>query len=674
MSRDLLIEKVLAGERLSAADALGLWDLDLLTVGRLADRVRRRLHPEPVVTYVVDRNVNYTNICISGCRFCAFFRPPGHPEGYVLDRDTLRRKLEETGALGGTGVLLQGGLNPELPLTYYEDLVGIIRRSGLQVHGFSPPEIIFLAKQNGLSVAEVLQRLISAGLSSIPGGGAEILVDRVRRAISPNKCSVDEWLQVMKTAHGLGLRTTATMMFGHRETRADRVEHLLRLRDLQDQTGGFTAFIPWTFQPGGTALGGAAASALEYLKTLAISRLVLDNFPHLQVSWVTQGAKIAQVALRFGANDFGSTMIEENVVAATGVTYRLTREEIARLITDAGFFPQQRDHVYQLIGEGGGGAQPSASSPNLPAVGGEVERRATDLRSPGPPLIDPKLAVIARVGAHRDFLARGVDYEGGQRYETPFGLSNPVHLFVHEGLGFAVVSRHGEKGYEVSAPFVNDRANLYALKALGVEKILAWCAPGAINEAMAPGHLVVPHDVVDEGKGGPQTFFAGRGPGFIRHNPVFCPELRQVLIGTLAKSPFTWHPRAVYVATTGPRLETPAEIAKFRLLGGDLVGQTLVPEVFLARELEFCYAALCYVVNFAEGVKERPYQAGILFEGLATAEEMARVREVEGAFADLFLKLLPGLAATGRFCPCPKLMERYRLRGDLGKDWRTWFP
>uniref|UniRef100_A0A7C3WHQ2 Phosphorylase n=1 Tax=Desulfobacca acetoxidans TaxID=60893 RepID=A0A7C3WHQ2_9BACT len=288
--------------------------------------------------------------------------------------------------------------------------------------------------------------------------------------------------------------------------------------------------------------------------------------------------------------------------------------------------------------------------------------------------MDPKLAVIARVGAHRDFLARGVDYEGGQRYETPFGLSNPVHLFVHEGLGFAVVSRHGEKGYEVSAPFVNDRANLYALKALGVEKILAWCAPGAINEAMAPGHLVVPHDVVDEGKGGPQTFFAGRGPGFIRHNPVFCPELRQVLIGTLAKSPFTWHPRAVYVATTGPRLETPAEIAKFRLLGGDLVGQTLVPEVFLARELEFCYAALCYVVNFAEGVKERPYQAGILFEGLATAEEMARVREVEGAFADLFLKLLPGLAATGRFCPCPKLMERYRLRGDLGKDWRTWFP
>lgn len=669
MRRELLIEKVLAGERLSAADALALWDLDLLSLGRLADRLRRRLHPEPVVTYVVDRNINYTNICLSGCKFCAFFRPPGHPEGYVLDRHTLRRKLEETLTLGGTGILLQGGLNPDLPLAYYEDLVAFVRRFGLQVHGFSPPEITFLARQSGLPLAEVLRRLIGAGLSSIPGGGAEILVDRVRRAISPNKCTVDEWLEVMQTAHHLGLRTTATMMFGHLETRADRVEHLLRLRDLQDRTGGFTAFIPWTFQPGGTALGGSAASAMEYLKTLAISRLVLDNFPNLQVSWVTQGAKIAQVALQFGANDFGSTMIEENVVAATGVTFRLSREEITRLITDAGYTPQQRDHVYGLVGRNFGGgpgernspafSSPLSSNPN-PAVGGSSNK-------------DPRLAVIARVGAHRDFLARGLEYQGGRRYGTPFGESNPVHVFVHNGLKFAVMSRHGEAGYEVSAPFVNDRANLYALKNLGVEKILAWCAPGAINEAMAPGHLVVPHDILDEGKGGPYTFFAGRGPGFIRHNPVFCPELRQALVGALADGPFPFHPRAVYVATTGPRLETPAEIAKFRLLGGDLVGQTLVPEVFLARELELCYAALCYVVNFAEGVKERPYKAGILFEGLATEEEMARVKEVEEAFAGLVLKLLPLLAATGRSCPCPQLMERYRRRGDLGEDWRTWF-
>lgn len=669
MRREFLIEKVLAGERLSAADALALWDLELLTLGRLADRVRRRLHPEPVVTYVVDRNINYTNICLSGCKFCAFFRPPGHPEGYVLDRDTLRRKLEETLALGGTGILLQGGLNPDLPLPFYEDLVAFIRRFGLQVHGFSPPEITFLAKKSGLSLTEVLRRLIGAGLSSIPGGGAEILVDRVRRAISPNKCTVDEWLQVMQTAHHLGLRTTATMMFGHLETRADRVEHLLRLRDLQDRTGGFTAFIPWTFQPGGTALGGSAASALEYLKTLAIARLVLDNFPNLQVSWVTQGAKIAQVALQFGANDFGSTMIEENVVAATGVTFRLSREEITRLITDAGYTPRQRDHVYGLVGGTFGGGPGERNSPAFfsslpsnpdPGVGGSSNN-------------DPKLAVIARVGAHRDFLALGLEYQGGRRYDTPFGESNPVHVFVHNGLRFAVMSRHGEAGYEVSAPFVNDRANLYALKALGVEKILAWCAPGALNEAMAPGHLVVPHDILDEGKGGPHTFFAGRGAGFIRHNPVFCPELRQALVGALADGPFSFHPRAVYVATTGPRLETPAEIAKFRLLGGDLVGQTLVPEVFLARELELCYAALCYVVNFAEGVKERPYKAGILFDGLATEEEMDRVKEVEKAFAGLVLKLLPLLAATERSCPCPQLMERYRRRGDLGKDWRTWF-
>jgi len=302
------------------------------------------------VTFVADRNINYTNICVSGCRFCAFFRPPGSNEGYVLGREELAGKLAETKALGGTGVLLQGGLNPDLPLEFYGDLVRFIRQEyGLHVHGFSPPEIVFLARQTGLSLAAVISRLREAGLGSIPGGGAEILVDRVRAALSPGKCSAADWLRVMETAHRLGLRTTATMMFGHLETRAERTEHLLRLRELQDRSGGFTAFIPWSYQPGGTALGGATTGCLDYLKTLAISRLVLDNIPNLQVSWVTQGAKIAQVALAFGANDFGSTMMEENVVAATGVSFRLSREEIVRQIEAAGYAARQRDHLYQLM-------------------------------------------------------------------------------------------------------------------------------------------------------------------------------------------------------------------------------------------------------------------------------------------------------------------------------------
>lgn len=347
--RAVLEEKVLTGQRLSPAEAAALWDLDLLTLGRWANYLRRRRHPEPLVTYVVDRNINYTNICISGCRFCAFYRPPGHPEGYVLTWEALDQKLQETLALGGTGILLQGGLNPDLPFTFYEELVAFIRSRGLQVHGFSPPEITFFSQRFNLSVAEVIRRLQAAGLTSIPGGGAEILVERVRQAVSPRKGTVQEWLFVMETAHHLGLRTTATMMFGHLETRAERLEHLLALRELQDRTGGFTAFIPWSFQPGGTALGGQAAGVVDYLKTLAVARLVLDNFANLQVSWVTQGAKVAQVALEFGANDFGSTMIEENVVAATGVGYRLSREEIERQIRTAGYQPRQRDHLYRLV-------------------------------------------------------------------------------------------------------------------------------------------------------------------------------------------------------------------------------------------------------------------------------------------------------------------------------------
>jgi cyclic dehypoxanthinyl futalosine synthase len=344
------MEKLLtAGNRLNFDEACRLWDLDPLVLGQAADRVRRRLNPEPRVTYAVDRNINYTNICISGCRFCAFYRAPGAAGGYVLSWEALAQKLAELKDHGGSGVLLQGGMNPDLPLYYYEELVRFVRDAGLGVHGFSPPEIHFLAERNGLTLEEVLGRLAAAGLNSIPGGGAEILVDRVRRLISPNKCTTGQWLAVMAAAHRQGLHSSATMMFGHAETRAERVEHLLRIRDLQDETDGFTAFIPWTFQPGSTNLGGEALGAVEYLRTLAISRLVLDNVPHLQVSWVTQGPKVAQIALRFGADDFGSTMLEENVVAATGVGFRLTRQEIDQIILQAGYQPRERDHRYNLL-------------------------------------------------------------------------------------------------------------------------------------------------------------------------------------------------------------------------------------------------------------------------------------------------------------------------------------
>ena len=339
---------MISGKRLERDEARQLWDLDLLSLGQAADLVRRRLHPEGRVTYVIDRNINYTNICVSGCRFCAFYRPPGAPDGYVLAWESLAEKLRELLAHGGSGVLLQGGLNPELPLAYYEKLVGFIRGFGLGVHGFSPPEIFFLARQNDLTVGEVIRRLIAAGLTSIPGGGAEILVDRVRRQVSPHKCTSSQWLEVMEAAHAEGLKTSATMMFGHLETREERVEHLLQIREVQDRTGGFTAFIPWTYQPGGTELAGQALGAVEYLRTLAVARLVLDNVPHLQVSWVTQGPKVAQVALKFGADDFGSTMLEENVVAATGVGFRLTRDEIEALIRQSGYEPQVRDHRYKI--------------------------------------------------------------------------------------------------------------------------------------------------------------------------------------------------------------------------------------------------------------------------------------------------------------------------------------
>jgi cyclic dehypoxanthinyl futalosine synthase len=337
-------------KRLSIEAARTLWETeDVFALGRRAHGVRLALHPDPVVTYIVDRNINYTNICACGCRFCAFFRPPGHPEGYVLSRDELAAKVAETEALGGYQILLQGGMHPELHLDFYTGLLGFLRDRfpNVAVHGFSPPEIAFLARLEGLSIAEVLAELKASGLASLPGGGAEILSDPIRSAVSPNKCPADEWIAVMAAAHAAGLRSTATMVIGLGETIEHRLEHLTRIRDLQDATGGFTAFIPWTFQPGNTAMSQLPeASSVEYLRFLALSRLFLDNVQNVQASWVTQGPMVGQMALFYGANDFGSTMIEENVVAAAGVSFRLPEEQLQRLVIQAGFTPVRRNMDY----------------------------------------------------------------------------------------------------------------------------------------------------------------------------------------------------------------------------------------------------------------------------------------------------------------------------------------
>lgn len=341
-----------SGRRLSFDQALTLArQADLHDLGRLAHAARLAKHPEPVVTYVVDRNINSTNICQCGCKFCAFFKAPDMPGGYVLSREELCRKVEETLALGGYQILLQGGHNPEMGVEYYEDMLRFLRGKypQLHIHAFSPPEITYFANQAGLNVGQVIERLRAAGLSSIPGGGAEILSDRVRAEIAPRKCSTAEWLEVMRQAHRQGLRTTATMMFGHVETWEERLEHLFHLRALQDETGGFTAFIPWSFQPDNTVLGGSKASPQEYLRVLALSRLVLDNFASLQASWVTMGQDIAQVSLWFGANDFGSTMLEENVVAAAGVRFRMDEAGVRRAIERAGFVPARRAMDYTIL-------------------------------------------------------------------------------------------------------------------------------------------------------------------------------------------------------------------------------------------------------------------------------------------------------------------------------------
>lgn len=348
-----ILDKAVSGQRITDEEALFLFEhANLAELGEAADAVTRRIHPEDYRTYNIDRNINYTNVCVSGCKFCAFYRPTGHAEAYVLDQDSLCRKIEETLELGGNQILLQGGLNPSLPLSWYEDLLRFIKERFPQVniHGFSPPEIDFLAKLSGVTVETVLRRLKAAGLGSLPGGGAEILVDRVRKELQSRKVDTEGWLNVCRTWHRLGGRGSATMMFGHVETLAERVEHLRRLRELQDETRGFTAFICWTFQPKHTALEHLRKhGAYDYLRTLAISRLYLDNFANIQASWVTQGAMVGQLSLRFGANDMGSLMIEENVVSAAGTRFRTSEAELRRLITQAGYVPRRRNVFYELI-------------------------------------------------------------------------------------------------------------------------------------------------------------------------------------------------------------------------------------------------------------------------------------------------------------------------------------
>ena len=355
MTIEELADKVRDGGRLDRAEALDLYlNAPTSLLGRLADGVRARKHPDGIVSYIIDRNVNYTNVCVARCNFCAFYRPVGSAEGYVLGFEEIFRKIDETIALGGGQLLLQGGHNPDLPLDWYEDLFRAVkaRYPAFKLHALSPPEVIHLSRMSRWPVPQVIERLIAAGLDSIPGGGAEILVDRVRRLLNCySKATADEWLDVMRHAHRAGLRTTATMMYGTVETVEERLEHLFRLRDLQDEMAGFTAFITWSYQPDHTELGGAEATGVEYLRTLATARLVLDNFDNLQASWVTQGGKVGQLSLAFGANDMGSVMIEENVVRAAGASYCMDEIEIVRNIENAGFIPKRRNMQYELQGD-----------------------------------------------------------------------------------------------------------------------------------------------------------------------------------------------------------------------------------------------------------------------------------------------------------------------------------
>ncbi len=352
-----ILEQALEGERISDEDALALLEShDLVAIGRTANELRGRRTDPDRVTFIVDRNVNYTNICVTDCDFCAFYRRPGDTrEGYLLPKPVIFKKIEETLALGGTGVLMQGGHHPDLGIDYYEDLFRSIKaRYPIHLHALSPPEVQHISRRSKLSIPDTLTRLRDAGLDSIPGGGGEILVDRVRHEIAPKKTTTAAWLNVMRHAHRLGMSTTATMMYGHVETLADRVEHMRRIRDLQDETHGFRAFISWTFQDDGNRLGERVAresmpTSFEYLVTQAVSRIYLDNVDHIQSSWVTQGLRIGQVALEFGADDLGSIMIEENVVSAAGTTYRASTDDFVRTIRALGKIPVQRDTLYRDV-------------------------------------------------------------------------------------------------------------------------------------------------------------------------------------------------------------------------------------------------------------------------------------------------------------------------------------
>jgi len=350
-----LANKVSSGSRIDAAEALELYlQAPTHLLGRLADEIRERKHPGRAVTYIIDRNVNYTNVCVAKCNFCAFYRDVGAEGGYVLGFEEIFRKIDETIEVGGVQLLMQGGHNPDLPLTWYEDLFRAIkeRYPTFRLHALSPPEVIHLSRLSQLPVPVVIERLMAAGLDSIPGGGAEILVDRVRKLLHCyGKATSDEWLDVMRHAHHRGLRTTATMMYGTVETLEERIEHMMRLRALQDETGGFTAFITWSFQPQHTELGGTEATGVDYLRTLALARIVLDNFDNLQASWVTQGGKVGQLSLAFGANDMGSVMIEENVVRAAGAAYCMDEIEIVRNVEDAGFVAKRRNMHYEVLGD-----------------------------------------------------------------------------------------------------------------------------------------------------------------------------------------------------------------------------------------------------------------------------------------------------------------------------------
>jgi cyclic dehypoxanthinyl futalosine synthase len=353
-SIESIISNVEQGKPLQRSDALQLLvDADLLQLGKLADAIRRQVHPDNLVTFVVDRNVNYTNICESKCRFCAFYRDQKSPDAFLLAEEEIFSKIAELVAVGGTQLLMQGGLHPSLGVAWFDRLFREIKARFPQVqnHSLSPAEITQIAQVSKLSIPETLLRLKAAGLDSVPGGGAEILVDRVRQEISPKKIGWEGWSSVMREAALLGMPTTATMMFGSTEGPEDVVEHIFRVRELQAAGGSFTAFIPWTYQPGNTELGGKTATGIDYLKVLALSRIVLDNVPNIQASWVTQGARMAQVALSFGANDLGGTMLEENVVAAAGCRFRMSMTEMIELIHGAGFRAAQRTTLYDIVKE-----------------------------------------------------------------------------------------------------------------------------------------------------------------------------------------------------------------------------------------------------------------------------------------------------------------------------------